>query len=211
MISQDTQELFAQLDAMGEEAVRLKLAQGVFAPRRKIDLVQYWLSQREKAGKQKKTTDSSRAAAPGIDTANAWNEIQRDYDISKRGFSRKINFIVDSFRRRIIFRDVEQAYVLAKSGFSKPAVILAGSVVEELLRLYLLYKGIAPKANSFDDYIKTCVENGLLKSAIHRLTDSVRHFRNLVHLQKEDSQRWTISKATAIGAVSSIFTIVNDF
>jgi hypothetical protein len=196
---------------MGEEAARLKLAQGVFHPKRRIDLVQYWLSQRKKAGRLKKKTDPSGVAAPRTDAANAWKGIERDYDVSKRGFSRKINFVGDSFRRKIIFRDVAQAYVLAKSGFPKPAVILSGSVVEELLRLYLIHKGVALKANSFDYYIKTCVENKLLKSAIHRLTDSVRHFRNLVHLQQEDSKRWTISKATAIGAVSSIFTIVNDF
>lgn len=42
-------------------------------------------------------------------------------------------------------------------------------------------------------------------------TDSLRHFRNLVHLEKETSSKFTISKATAKGAVSSIFTIANDF
>ncbi|SRR6266568_3086965 len=211
MTSQDTRELFAQLEVMGEESVRLKLAQGVFAPRRKIDLVKYWLSQRKKPRQEKKRPHSFRAAASKMDAANAWNQIQREYDVTKRGFGTKINFVVDPFKRKIIFRDIGQTHVLATSGFSKPAVILAGSVIEELLRLYLLDKGIVPKTSSFDEYIQTCVKNKLLKSAIHTLTDSVRHFRNLVHLQKEDSPRWTISKATAKGAVSAIFTIVNDF
>jgi len=83
-------------------------------------------------------------------------------------------------------------------------------MIEEILRLYLIHKKITPSKNNFDGYIKACESNGLLKSAIHRLTDSVRHFRNFVHLEKEESSRTTISKATAKGAVSSIFTIAND-
>ena len=50
-----------------------------------------------------------------------------------------------------------------------------------------------------------------IKSAIRKLTDSVRHFRNLVHLELEKDRKHSISKATAKGAVSSIFTIANDF
>lgn len=139
-----------------------------------------------------------------------WAEIEKDYDVSKRAFGKKVNFVTDTFKRKIIFRDIEQAYKLAVSGFSKPAVILAGSIIEELLRIYLQYKKVTPSGNTFDSYLKACEKHGLLKEAIHRLTDSVRHFRNVVHLEKESSTRHTISKATAKGAVSSIFTIVND-
>ncbi len=209
-MSLDTEQLFATLDAMGEEAVRLKLAQGVFASKRKIDLVQYWLSQRETKRQSIKKPGSSRAPVSKMDAGNAWEAIQREYDVTKTGFGKKINFVGDRFKRTIIFRDVQQAYVLANSGFAKPAVILAGSVIEELLRIYLVHKDISASKNSFEGYINACEVNGLLKTAIHRLTDSVRHFRNLVHLQKEDSRRSTISKATAKGAVSSIFTIVDD-
>jgi hypothetical protein len=35
----------------------------------------------------------------------------------------------------------------------KPAVILAGSVIEELLRLYLVHKNIKPAKKTFDSYI----------------------------------------------------------
>jgi hypothetical protein len=140
-----------------------------------------------------------------------WSAIEDDFDLSKRAFARKIAFVQNEFRRRIILRDIEQAYVLAENGFCKPAVILAGSVIEELLRQFLIYKEITPSSDTFDAYIKTCQNNRLLKDAIHRLSDSVRHFRNLVHLSKEISARHTISKATAKGAVASIFTIANDF
>lgn len=146
-----------------------------------------------------------------LNITKVWQHIKVDYDIGKREFGKKIAFVSDPFKRAVIFRDIEQAYALAEAGFSKPAVILAGSVIEELLRLFLESKGIPPAGNTFDSYIKSCIDKALLKSAIHRLTDSVRHFRNLVHLQAESSSRHTISKATAKGAVASIFTIANDF
>ncbi len=140
-----------------------------------------------------------------------WESIESELGITKNSFGRKINFVTDTFKREIIFRDVEDSFVLASSGFSKPAVILAGGVIEELLRLYLEHKGISPISKSFDEYIKTCEQEGLLKSGISRLSDSVRQFRNLVHLSAEKSKKYSISKATAKGAVSSIFTISNDF
>jgi len=154
------------------------------------------------------TPQSSGKQTPFSET---WNDIRNDFDISKRTFGRKIYFVTEQYKREVIFRDVEQAYLLAKSGFYKPAVILAGSVIEELLRLYLESKNVKPSKNTFEEYVKTCESKGLLKSGISRLSDSVRHFRNLVHLEKEKSQKYAIFKATANGAVSSIFTIANDF
>ncbi len=140
-----------------------------------------------------------------------WVDIEKEFGVTKVGFGKRINFVQDKFKRSIIFRDIEQAYILASMSFSKPAVILAGSVIEELLRLYLESNNVKVSKKDFNNYIKACEENGLLKSAISRLSDSVRYFRNIVHLEKEKSVRYTISKATAKGAVSSIFTISNDF
>lgn len=140
-----------------------------------------------------------------------WEAIKGEYDISKRDFGKKIKFVKGLFKRSVIFRDVEHAFVLASQGFSKPALILAGGVIEELLRLYLAHKNIKPKNKRFADYIKACEDNHLLKRGVSRLSDSIRDFRNLVHLDNEKTKRQTISKATAKGAVSSIFTIANDF
>jgi hypothetical protein len=140
-----------------------------------------------------------------------WSEIEKEYDLTKRAFGIKINFVSDKFVREIIFRDVGQAYMLAKIGFPKPAVILAGSIIEELLRLYLKHRKITISNKTFDGYIQACKDNKLLKSAVYSLTDSVRHFRNHVHLAKEKNKKHTISKATAKGAVASIFTLANDF
>ncbi|MDH4214794.1 MAG: hypothetical protein OEV85_12830 [Candidatus Thorarchaeota archaeon] len=146
-----------------------------------------------------------------LTATEGWKAIEGGFGITRRRFGRRISFVSDPFKRVIIFRDVAQAFVLASSGFSKPAVILAGGVIEELLRLYLAHKGVKPTSDTFDGYVQTCGQEGLLKAGISRLSDSVRHFRNLVHLSKEETARHTISKSTAIGAVSSIFTIANDF
>jgi hypothetical protein len=135
-------------------------------------------------------------------TAKAtWKSIESELGISKTGFGKRINFITDPFKRTTIFRDVEQAFTLASLGFSKPAVILAGSVIEELLRLYLKHKDIPPLSGNFDGYIKTCEQNGLLKDSVSRLSHAVRQFRNLVHLSVEETKKYTITKATAKGAV----------
>jgi hypothetical protein len=140
-----------------------------------------------------------------------WEAIRNEYDVSKKDFGKKINFVSDSFKREIIFRDVEHAFVLASHGFSKPALILSGGVIEELLRHYLEYKNVKPQSEKFVDYIKACEENGFLKRRVSLLSDSIRDFRNLVHLCNEESKRFSVSKATAKGAVSAIFTIANYF
>jgi len=140
-----------------------------------------------------------------------WEAIESEYGICKRNFGKKINFVSNQFKRKVIFRDVEQAFVLASQDFPKPALILAGGVIEELLRLYLEHKNIKPKSDRFVDYIKACEDNSLLKKGVSRLTDSVRDFRNSVHLAKEATKGHTIGKAAAKGAVASIFTIANDF
>lgn len=140
-----------------------------------------------------------------------WRNIQKEYGISKRAFCKKINFVKDDFKREVILRDLGQAYYLAFNGFNKPAVILAGGVIEELLRLYLENKGIKSKKDTLESYIITCAEKGILKKAIQKLADSVREFRNLVHLQREKSPRYSISIPTAKNAVASVFIIINDF
>lgn len=140
-----------------------------------------------------------------------WKNIEKEYEISKKSFGLKIAFVKDPYKRTAIFRDIAHAYDLSKKGYYKPAVILAGSVIEELLRLYLLYKDVTPNNYTFSEYVKQCENNGFLKIGISKLGDSVRHFRNLVHLAAEKEKRYAISKPTAIGSVTSIFTLANDF
>jgi hypothetical protein len=109
-------------------------------------------------------------------STNIWKLLEAEYGVTKRQFGISINFVRNPFKKNIIFRDIEQAYILASKGFSKPSVILAGGVIEELLHLYLCSKNIPIPNNTFDIYIKTCEQHGLLKKSISRLSDSVRHF-----------------------------------
>jgi hypothetical protein len=141
---------------------------------------------------------------------SAWLAIEREYGVSKRTLGKRVSFVKDKFKRKVIFRDIEQAWALAKYDFHKPAVILAGGVIEELLRLYLEYKNVTAERNNLDSYIKACDKNGFMKGAIHKLADSVRQFRNIVHLENEVSSKDSISKAAAKGAVASVFTIANE-
>ena len=140
----------------------------------------------------------------------AWSEIKKEFNISKSAFGKKISFVSDSFKRDVIFRDIEHAYLLSKHGYSKPAVILAGGVIEELLRLYLEHKGLTPANKSLDSYIKTCQAQGIIKGPVPPLADAVRQFRNMVHLQREISRKDSISQATAKAAVSSVFMIASE-
>ncbi len=79
------------------------------------------------------------------------------------------------------------------------------------MRIYLEHKKIKPREDTFSEYIKACEDNDLLKSAIHNLSSALRHFRNFVHIEKEETKKHSISKSTATAAVASIFTIANDF
>ena len=168
-------------------------------------------NQAKKPGETWQKDERSKIMITAGTSKENWEAIRSEYDISKKDFGKKINFVSDPFKRNVIFRDVEHAFVLASHGFSKPALILAGGVIEELLRQYLEHKDIKPKNKRFVDYIKACENNDLLKRGASRLSDSIRDFRNLVHLENEKTKRHTVSKATAKGAVSSIFTIANDF
>jgi hypothetical protein len=150
------------------------------------------------------------AAVETRSDATPWADIESEYGVSKRGLGKKLSFIKDQFKKNVIFRDIEHSFLLAQNGFYKPSVVLAGGVVEELLRLFLEHKNIKPDSNTLDSYIKCCENHGFIKDAIHNLADSVRQFRNIVHLEREKSAKYSISKATAKGAVSSIFTIANE-
>ncbi|HUU17272.1 MAG TPA: hypothetical protein VMW72_08990 [Sedimentisphaerales bacterium] len=176
----------------------------------KIENLKIKEKSRMKQSKNEEKAERSVLTMPVRSSKDNWEDIKSEYDISKRDFGKKINFVSDSFKRKVIFRDVEHAFVLASEGFAKPAVILAGGVIEELLRLYLKHKNIAAAGNTFNEYIKACEQNKLLQTGIGKLSDSAREFRNFVHLSKESTKKHSITKAAAKGSVSSIFTIAND-
>lgn len=206
------------VDAGYLKAIDASSFDGVAYMEPKITLTgrEYLAQLRERiGGKQmgaKKLKERPLGVATGVsEVTDPWTEIKNEYGESKRSFGKKINFVKDEFKRKVIFRDMEHAFLLAHHGFHKPSVVLAGGVIEELLRLYLAHKNVVPTRNNLDSYIKACEDNGLLKTAIQKLADAIRQFRNIVHLERESSSKYSISKATAKGAVSSVFTIANDF
>ncbi|GAJ22819.1 unnamed protein product, partial [marine sediment metagenome] len=109
--------------------------------------------------------------AEQFSASNAWAKIEKDFEVSKRAFGLKIHFVKDRFKKDIIFRDIAQAYFFEQNSFNKPAVILAGGVIEELLRLYLKHKKISPSGKSFNEYIISCDNNSLFKNGISKLSD----------------------------------------
>ena len=209
--------LFFWSDMTPDEDIRKAFCDGLDCAKSILDLFideidEYWDDDNEEDKKSRNESSlKHKQEIYLLDNKNVWPEIKNDFGVSKHAFGQKVYFVKDVFKRRIIFRDIGHAYLLAEKGFSKPALILAGGVIEELLRLYLKHKNISPSNNTFDGYIKACEKHGLLKSGISNLSHSFRYFRNIVHLEKEMSSKYTISKATAKGAVSSIFTISNDF
>ena len=56
-------------------------------------------------------------ATSNLSVDGIWDHIEKDFDISKRAFGKKFNFVTDQFKRKIIFRDIEHAYILANHGF----------------------------------------------------------------------------------------------
>lgn len=143
----------------------------------------------------------------------SWDQIRKTCGDSKRQFAKRINFVKDKYARDAIFRDIAHAQGCLMSGFYKPAAILAGGVIEELLRRYLIHKGFPPKPKEakFHLYIEACQQHGLIKRALVRIAGSVQDFRNLVHLKEETSKRHAISKSAAAGMIHAIFTLANDF
>lgn len=160
----------------------------------------------EKYIKEETTKSSQR-----FQETDGWEIIEENYGISKLKFGKKINFIEDRKIRKIIFRDTAQAFLLESQGYFKPAIILSGGIIEELLRNYLHKKELVPKRNTLDEYINTCKENKILGNAIVNMGHYVRLMRNLVHIQRESKDETIIDQALAKGIISTIITITNSF
>lgn len=143
------------------------------------------------------------------DQGDIWVNINNDFSLTKKEFGKRINFIKDDTARKIIFRDVEHAFYLLKKNINKPAIILAGSIMEEILRQLLLFKEIKSENENFDNFIKTCEQNKLLSISVSKLSDSSRLFRNYAHISREIDSNNKISNSMASTVVSSLFLLVD--
>lgn len=140
---------------------------------------------------------------------NIWMKINKDFSLTKKEFGKRINFIEHVITRKIIFRDIEHAYILLREGFYKSSVILAGGVMEEILRQLLTLKEEVAENINFNELIKKCSHKGLLSTPRNQLTESARYFRNVVHINNEVKQNNKITKAIAHSAFSAIFILVD--
>lgn len=137
-----------------------------------------------------------------------WERIEVQYKLSKTAFGKKINFINDTSIRKIIFRDVEDAFQCLDYNLHKSAIVLSGAVIEEILRAYLIKNDTKLSDNSFSYYIQKCKEKKLLQPSLSLQLESIKDFRNYIHIEKEIRLQFKVSKPMAQTAVSSIFLIV---
>ena len=148
---------------------------------------------------------------PASEEDKIWKQIKEEFKISKKAFGLRIRFIENKHKRKALFRDIAHAYLLSKQHMPKPSIILAGGVIEELLRLYLESVNITPKENSFTSYINACKGHQLLINPLNSLSDSARHFRNFIHLEKESDHNNELTNYHAANTVASIFLIADGF
>lgn len=140
-----------------------------------------------------------------------WERIEVQYKLSKTAFGKKINFINDTSIRKIIFRDVEDAFLSLNYNLHKSAIVLSGAVIEGILREYLIKHDTKLSDNTFSYYIQKCNEKKLFQPSLSLQLESIKDFRNYIHIEKEIRSQYKVSKPMAQTAVSSIFLIVQGF
>lgn len=138
-----------------------------------------------------------------------WAPISQHYGLSRKQVIRKLRFIGSITTKRALLRDIVHAHGCLEHHFYKSALVLSGGVIEEIIRQKLISCKVDAGA-SFSDHIKNARESKIFKNSIASLSDSIRDFRNHVHVAKESEKKHAISRATASIAVSAIFTVLND-
>jgi len=133
-----------QIDSMPIEQARIKIASGFFGDIGSPAHIfaSSWLSAKEANLRDAREAKMKPWGKVPISfrSTDTWREIEKEYDVSKRSFGKKIGFVRDPFKRKVIFRDVEQAFLLAHNGFHKPSVILAGGLLKSCCGFTLYIK-----------------------------------------------------------------------
>ncbi len=117
----------------------------------------------------------------------AWNKNKRYDELYKReiglGKRRLLTWIKDKVLLRIIRRDYAAAQICEENKLYKPAIILYAGVLEALLR----YKIDKNKHDEFKKLIKKASDRNLISQIQASHMQTVRDFRNYVHIYKEIS------------------------
>ena len=110
----------------------------------------------------------------------AWNKGIKSSEIEKKkigiGMRGIFNFVKDKKTKSILVRDFAYAEICREKSMSKPAIILYGSIIEEVLRYKLNSKA---KFSSLIDKFKE--KKGLDPSLIRKI-DFIKDFRDYVHI-----------------------------
>lgn len=103
-----------------------------------------------------------------------WGVIEKKkISISKKGL---LNFIQDQKTKSILTRDYAYAEICKEQGMFKPAIILYGSIIEEILR-YIL-----KSEDNFSKLINKAQDKKLIEASLIRKIDFIRDFRDYVHI-----------------------------
>lgn len=132
----------------------------------------------KKGEKHKKETikkiSDSRKGQPAWNVGLPHGEITKEkISISKK---RLFNFIQDKKIRGILTRDYAFAEICKKQEMFKPAIVLYGSIIEEILR------EILGSEKPFSELIVEARQKDFVKPPLARKIDFVRDFRNYVHI-----------------------------
>ncbi len=110
-----------------------------------------------------------------------WSELtKREIGIGKRGI---LKWVKDKKLQKIIRRDYAAAQICEENEIFKPAIILYAGVIEALLKYKIDKKG----TEDFVKLIEKALQLKLIKSEQANHMNTVRDFRNYVHIYKEVS------------------------
>ena len=94
------------------------------------------------------------------------------------------NFIKDNKTKTILKRDYAYAEICKEQEMFKPAIILYGSIMEEVLRTILLSK------KEFLELIILAKEKRIIENHLATKIDFIRDFRNYVHIFLEKKKHF---------------------
>lgn len=110
-----------------------------------------------------------------------WGKLgKKEIGIGKRGI---LKWIKDRDLQKIVRRDYATAQICEEEGLFKPAIILYAGVLEALLQ----YKINKDEKEKFIDLIEEAMQSKLIKQEQASHMNTIRDFRNYVHVYKEIS------------------------
>lgn len=138
----------------------------------------------------------------------AWNVGINRTKIDKKkigiGIKGLFNFIKDKEAKDILVRDCAYAELCIEQEMFKPAIILYGSIIEEILRTLL------SSDETFLKLIKEAREKNVLEDSLIRKIDFLRDFRDYVHIFLEKQGDFEPTEGIALVAAEICKSICKE-